>query len=465
MKLLKNLLPLVLVSAAVGLSSSQVMAQCATFSTADKGEEAKTNHVLYRDMVKQKNYEKAFPLWEKAYTVAPAADGKRNFHYTDGRLIYKAKYETTTDEAKKKEHADMVLKLYAQELECYPKLGGKDRVGYLNGRMGYDMFYIFNKDYETTLAALNTSIDKAGNDTEYIVLTPHAIITVYNFLNKKIGKEEARAAHSKLNAITDHNINNNGKYKAQFAAAKASVNAEFAKIEAYIFDCDYFRPALEARYKANPNDRENYRSVYKEMLQRGCSKEDPMLKEISSKDASFIAGENAKRKEEFAQSNPAVMARRDYDAGNYDAAIAKYEEAISAESDPTKKSKYNYTIANIKHRKKKDFSGARSYYLKAAEGRPGWGDPYMKIGEMYASSANRCGKDSFGKAATICAAMDMWGKAKSMDSAVAGKANQLIGKYSSYLPEKTDAFMRGIKDGQSYKVGCWIQTTTRMRLK
>ncbi len=462
MKLLKNLLPLLL---AMAIPAGSLIAQCATFSTADKGEEAKTNHVLYRDLVKQKNYQEAFPLWEKAYSVAPAADGQRNFHYKDGRLIYKAKFEMATDAAEKKSYADMVVKLYDEEMECYPKLGGRDRIGYLNGRKGYDMFYIFNSDYVATLAALSKSIEASGNDSEYIVLAPYATITVYNYTNKLVDKDGARAAYKLLNEIADHNIANNEKLADYYKSAKASVNAEFAKIEANIFDCDYFRPKLVERYKADPDNRENYRAVYAEMIQRGCDKEDPILKEILSKDASFIASEKARIKEEFAQNNPGVMAKRLYDSGDYDAAIAKYQEAISGTTESDKISKYNYSIANIKHRKKKDYSGARSYYLKAAEANSGWGDPYMKIGEMYAASASSCGKDAFSKAAAICAAMDMWGKAKSIDSSVAGKANQLIGRYSQYLPAKEDAHMRSVSEGQSYKVGCWIQTTTRIRLK
>ena len=60
-------------------------------------------------------------------------------------------------------------------------------------------------------------------------------------------------------------------------------------------------------------------------------------------------------------------------------------------------------------------------------------------------------------------AIDMWQRAKSIDGSVAGKANQLIGRYTQYMPSKSDIFQRGIAEGSTYKVGCWIQETTRVR--
>ena len=116
--------------------------------------------------------------------------------------------------------------------------------------------------------------------------------------------------------------------------------------------------------------------------------------------------------------------------------------------------------------KKGQYGTARTHYNAAANNRPGWGDPYLQIGKMYASSVRSCGNnDGFQQGVVVCAALDMWAKAKSVDGSVAGEANSLIGKYSGSVPTKEDAFQRGVKAGQSASVGCWIGGSATVRLR
>ena len=59
--------------------------------------------------------------------------------------------------------------------------------------------------------------------------------------------------------------------------------------------------------------------------------------------------------------------------------------------------------------------------------------------------------------------MDKYGYAKSIDSEVAEEASSKLSKYYSSMPEKTEGFMRGVKAGQSVKVGCWIGESVKVR--
>jgi hypothetical protein len=52
-----------------------------------------------------------------------------------------------------------------------------------------------------------------------------------------------------------------------------------------------------------------------------------------------------------------------------------------------------------------------------------------------------------------------------MDSSVADLAAKKIATYSKYLPNNEDAFFNGYKEGDSYKVGCWINESTKVRIK
>ena len=68
--------------------TSTEVSPCGKFSDAPDQEQALNAHVIYRDFLRQGNFEEAFPYWEVAYSLAPAADGRRNTHYTDGIRFY-----------------------------------------------------------------------------------------------------------------------------------------------------------------------------------------------------------------------------------------------------------------------------------------------------------------------------------------------------------------------------------------
>jgi len=79
----------------------------------------------------------------------------------------------------------------------------------------------------------------------------------------------------------------------------------------------------------------------------------------------------------------------------------------------------------------------------------------MLIGDLYAISARNCG-DSWNQRLAIIAAMDKYNYAKSVDPSLADEANKKVGKYRASLPDSNEGFMRGVKAGDSQKVGCWI---------
>ena len=130
-----------------------------------------------------------------------------------------------------------------------------------------------------------------------------------------------------------------------------------------------------------------------------------------------------------------------------------------------KKGRYNLRIAKIYYTHKKKYSKARQYALKAASQKSGWGAPYMLIGTMYASSGPLCGPGTgFDSQRVTWVAIDKWNKAKSIDPSVKADANKLINRYRKYMPTRADIFQRGISEGSTYKVPCWIQENTKVRI-
>jgi len=121
-------------------------------------------------------------------------------------------------------------------------------------------------------------------------------------------------------------------------------------------------------------------------------------------------------------------------------------------------------VSKIYNAHLKNFSQARSYALKAAEVRPEWGEPYIVIGRLYASSGPRCGRGrGWDSQIVVWPAIDAWNKAKSIDPGVRDEANKWINRYAQFMPNKEDVFIRNLQVGESFYVGCWIQRSTRIR--
>jgi len=101
-------------------SSVVVFSQCETWLGLSNENNLTDSFVIYRDFLKQKKFDKAFPLWETVYKKVPAADGRRNHVYTDGIKLYVHKFENEKRKKRKSEYVQVIQKLIEELLKCYP---------------------------------------------------------------------------------------------------------------------------------------------------------------------------------------------------------------------------------------------------------------------------------------------------------------------------------------------------------
>lgn len=454
----------------VALFGSTAMAQCETWNNSPKKEEAENAHVLYRGVVKGKEvadlealpeaeYQIAYENWKKAYELAPAADGQRPSHYTDGRDLIKVKYKKAADDTQKKEYAETIMRLYDEEIKCY------ENEAFLLGRKGFDMFYMPEYGYrQETYETLKKALDMGGNDTEYIVLEPLAQIMVYFFKSEKITQEETQQMYEKMEQIADHNIENNDTYGQYYDATKARMNNFFKEIEDDVFDCAYFKKKLVPQYKENPEDLKVIQYTYVKLKNQGCDTTEAIMIELKGKYETIAQAINDSLEIVRRQNNPGYDATQLQKEGKYQEAVARYREALESTEDDAVKAQYYYSIAFIQVWQFGQYQSAVGNARKAASMKSGWGKPYILIGDAYAKSSRSCG-DDWGSRMAVLAAIDKYSYAKSIDSDVAGDANKRIGNYAAARPEKQEGFMRGIKEGQTVKVPCWIGETVKVRFK
>ncbi|MEN0046627.1 MAG: hypothetical protein AAF806_06195 [Bacteroidota bacterium] len=446
--------------------SVSAMAQCATWNDLSNKGEIEEAHVLYRDFFKQKNYAEAFPYWEKAFNAAPAADGKRDLHFSNGVDMYLEQFKAETDAAKKEELKKTILDMYDAWVGCVENgsivLNNTDMkkyVGFIRGREAFNMYYTLNVPYSDNIATLDKAIAVAGNDTEYIILRPYANIVQYQFTNELMDKEKAREVYKTLNDIADYNIENNKQFGSTFKAEKEAVNTVFSTIENNIFDCDYFKAKLMPDFKADPDNGAQTETILKTLLQRGCSQEDEDIMMMQEKYKVYADSVNEARLKIFYEENPGPHATALYKDGKYDEAIARWEEAIKQAEEEEKENEYSYWIAYTRFHKKNTTSGVIGGARKGTSAESVKGRAYILIGDYYAKVGRSCG-DAWDQRLAILGALEKYATAKSVDPSVADEANRKMGIYASSKPERQEGFMRQVSEGQKVKSKCIGETVT-----
>jgi tetratricopeptide (TPR) repeat protein len=236
-----------------------------------------------------------------------------------------------------------------------------------------------------------------------------------------------------------------------------------AEVEGKIFDCDYFKAKLVPLYQENPEDLATIRYTFNKLKTQGCADTDPIMVELKTKYEAKAANMNAAMQEDFLAKNPGMAARKLYEEGNFSQAIAKYQEALSTETDDSKKADYYLGIASIQFRQLKSYGPARENARKAASLKSNWGRPYLLIGDMYASTSRNCGSDGYSRGLAVLAAIEKYAQARNIDAEVSAEASKKMSLYSASIPPKDEAHMRGMAEGARVSTGCWIGETVTLR--
>ncbi len=426
---------------------------CATFEDSGRPDQMIEWHVLYRDALKRDDYKTAETYWKKVFAAAPGADGQRSIQYTDGATIYDHKYHATSDAQLQKKYVDTIITLYDQMEECY---GGD---GYIAGIKGFDLYFNYpgTRSNEEIWSLFKKSIDTDGDTANVFIINPMTDLLVKNYFDSLITLDEAKTYGQKIIhridiATREEENPSQWDIVRDYAPQRLEI---FEGVKGY-FPCSHFKEKYYTSLSELPDDCDDLRAIYSKLKFGGCA----------DWDEAYTTLEN-KMKQVCKVTTTTSVASEAYQAlqnGDYQKAIELFTEKANAASDPMQKSKYEFLIAKIYYAHLKQFPNARTWALKAASSRPNWGDPYILIGQLYASSGPLCGPGrGWDSQVVVWPAIDKWNYAKQIDPSVAAEANKWINRYSQYMPKKEDVFMRSTTVGKNYKVGCWIQETTKVR--
>lgn len=416
---------------------------CNDFSNYPEGEEeAKKQHLIYRDFMDKEQYDAAFPIWQKLYKYAAAAN---MYHYIDGVTLYRYRIENATTEIEIDDFIDKIINLYEQRLAC--KIYKNEGVVY--EAMAYDLYDLGYDNDEKLFKIFQKALELNANKTSAYVLEYFSEYTIYLFSNDLLSKEITRETYYSIEKIIKANPNNK-----EYQEAWKRIEEEFKPYKSYFLTCNDWIEELKPTYEADKDNPEVFRDVLKQLFENGCPKEHPLMMELMKKDS--LQGIKERRSDCYYPShNP-----------DYSNAIPYLKEAIkSPKMSKDRKANVCYYLGKVYH-KKMQYDSARYYYQNAADFKPDWGEPYLQIGKMYASSVRACGNnDAFQQGIIVCAAIEMWKKAKQIDESKTEEAERLINRYLGSVPTRKQAIENGYKKGERVEIGCWIGGSTKLILR
>lgn len=397
--------------------------------------------LIYKDYLKS-DPKLALKLWKVAYKTCPQSQKSL---YINGVSMYKDLAGNEKDAAKKQTYLDTAFSIYDQRIEMF---GQK---GMVLGQKGQAMLST-KQDKEATYAVLNESMEIDGNKAQSGTLVA-MMFTIINL--EKAGKrtkEEVVLMFEKTSAICAVNKN-----KKKGGARYVKAAEKIQNVTSPYLDCTVLVPLAEKNFETNKENLDWLRTTMALLARNKCYETDKGALIYGKVAESFFAIEPS-------AAGAAGIAVIYLSKKDYDKAIEFYEKAVDMSETDDDKAEYTYSIAKA-HSYKKSYSSARSFALKAASLKSGWGEPYILIGDCYAQSYSTCDDGELGRYGVYWVAVDKYIKAKAVDASVSSTANKKIASISSRYPATKDVFFYGKKTGDSYTVGCWINESTTIKTR
>ena len=407
------------------------------------------NWSLYDEYFRQRNYEMAYEPWKYMFESCPAATV--NIYIHGSTMINYFFQEAETPEAQEA-WADSLMMLYDQRIEYF---GERGRV---LGRKAADLYRLQPGRLDELIDMTEESIELRGMQTSADVLPINFQSVIRKVEAGTMDPSEIIFRYERAMEIIEYNLENNPEEERYYGPAKNNIERMF---EPYA-TCDALVGIFERRYEENPEDLELLERITEMLDNAGCTDSELFYRATRSLYALQPDAESA-----------FLMGRLERERENHESAIDYFEQAIELYLDDSPDENQDrifrsyWIIAETSYRQLNRMARARTYANEAHEVNPTDGRPLILIGEMYAASADQCGDNDFTKKTAYWVAVDMFQQAAraAEDPVVQDRAMQMANIYRQYFPIRDDIFFHGYSEGESYRVGCWINRNTTIRAR
>jgi len=407
--------------------------------TVNAQSECETDYAIYRNEYKQKNYDEALKSWRKVFANCPSFNQNT---FANGPKLYQNRIKV--DKVNKSDYLDTLMLIYDTRIEYF---GNREKV---LGSKGVDLLKYNPIEFIEAYQMLKISVDAMGNSTlPTVIVSYFKSLVKYEKSSEEFTKQDVLDAYVVVSDIISYNLVNNQKYAKYYETALTNVENMFAPYAS----CEDLIMVFQSRLETDGANLSLLKKITSLLDKKKCT----------DNEVFYTA---AAKLHELAPTATSA-----YDMGNtslakknYSEASDYFKQAIDLVEDKTIKASYYLKLAYA-YQMKGSYSDARSAATKAAGLKPDWGEPYLIIGDIYAYSARSCGSSSLEQRSVYWVAVDAFSKAKSIDNLLTEKANKRISTWSKQFPSKEDCIWEDLESGSTYKVGCWIGRSTRVRTR
>jgi len=400
------------------------------------------NYSLYVEYYRQQSYDDALPYWRIVFDECPRIMLNLYIH---GVKMYGLLAKKADNEAQKFAYLDTMMLIYDQRIKYF----GQE--GKVLGRKGLDWLKMKTgtvEDIKKGYDYIKQSVDMQKNKSENAVLALFMNASRNLFKAGEISQDQMIQNYATANQITDYKISQKPE-NAEYQKLKESIDGIFSQSGAAT--CEALIKLFQPKYDQTPEDKELLTKIVVFLAGTGCKDSDLYFHASTSFHKIAPSAKTAY-----------FLAEMNVDRANYEMASVLYKQAIELETDSKEKARYYMKLGDITYHKLGSNSLSRTFARTAAELDPDSGHPYLLIGAIYADS-EPCGDDDIAKKALYWIAVDNFRKAKQVDNELAEIANKSIIAYSQHFPDTETIFFHGLKVGDRYTVGCWINETTIIR--
>ncbi len=397
------------------------------------------NMAFLDDYMQQEKYSQAMEPWRWLFTQCPKASVKT---YEHGRVLFYKKLIDDVDdenEALISAHMDTLMKIFDEQIRYF----GQE--GMLLGLKGLSLYKYIPTRKEESHALLKKSIELEGVNSNSMVLHKYLQVQHDLYLEHKATMNQVIDVYDQVSELREaQSINPDSVSDHQDPTDWLFVS---------YLPCSKLEEEFGSQINSAPGDKELLKKNVRVLRKSGCT-DSPSYVEWAEKLYHMEPG----------PATALSLARIYSQKGMGSKAATYYAEAVELESDNSKKASFLLESAELQVNVFQNYTLARTLALRSAVLRPGWGKPWIKIGDLYIMGSSNCPK-GFCSASAYWAACDKFMKAKSVDTTCTEVANSKIAICEKKYPRRNDKCFKDVVEGAPYSVRCWIneQTTARFR--
>lgn len=423
---------------------------------------------LFNESAKVKNYDNAFPKYQQLIEECPTVN---IVLYQRGELMLKDMIESAEAEEKKLELVEIFIKNQSLRLQNFPDntkkadvladiamIKYRNDVGTLEERLeAFEAIVEADPDNFASPIALyayfrtaNELNDQGKRDIQFLFDKYDEVIDLIE-TQENIKATQAKPLITKEENNEDLSsrekliLKNSEAYLRNYTKIKGSVNALLGNKA----DCDNLIPMYNKDFEEKKADIQWLKNAASRLFAKECTAEPIFFKVVEAQNKLEPSAKTALYLGRLAQEN-----------GNISKALDYYKQSADLEKSKSGKARVYYNIAET-YKNMGSYSSARTYFRKALEMKPSLGAAYLKIAEMYAKSANDCGKTSFEKRAIYWLAADYASRAGRVDPAIKSNANAAVESYKARAPQKSDIFQESMS-GKTISFSCWVGESVKV---